>query len=201
MRGAALLLALVLAGSPLPASATPGASPETLARVLDEARALDERSVAELAADLASLEAETGVRARLVILRDLGAESSRTVAGRYIETGQENRLVLLVSMSDREVRIETSPDLDRRISDETWSRMLASEMLPGLRAVQHGAAVRQGVDGVRDVLSDRYEAPLTPPGDLAALRDIGVVALVACLLGLGLFPRSRARIVGQGRWS
>lgn len=174
------------------------ASPTGL--VIDRARALDERSIVELEATLESIQAETGVRSRLVILRDLGGEDASDVATRFVDPGDGDQAVLLLAMADREVRVETAGPLADRVPDHVWSDMLSAEMLPELRAVRHGAAVRQGLQGMRGVLVGDMPRAEPPTGNIAGLRDVGLVATVALLLSLGLFPRSRARIVGQGRW-
>lgn len=166
--------------------------------VIDEASALAEGTRQELSDTLARIETSTGVRGRLVVVRDLGGKTASAAAMAYIDTGSQEQAVLLMAMREREVRIQTTPGLQARIPDQTWSGMISSEMIPELRRVRQASAARRGVEAMGDVLANQYEpSRLGTVGDFGALRDVGVVALVAFLLALGLYPRSRARIIGR----
>lgn len=190
-----VIAALVLCAGP--AQATP-----THPHVLDSTGTLFETTRDRLEAESAAIQARTGVEVFVVLQNNLAGRTAREAAQSLpLWNPSRDQIVLLLAMTERQVRIETSPGLAAEYPDIVWATLIETEMLPDLRRGRNGAAVRSGMEAISQTVSPA--APTRPAiavrGDPRALRDMGFL-LIAGLLAIFSFSGSRHLRIARGRW-
>lgn len=192
---AALASAVLLAAS----AATAAPSPR---HVIDNAGTLFETTRDYIEQKSVQTSVDTGVELFVVVQQNLGGRSAREAAlAAPIWDPSREQVLLLLSMTDRQVRIEASPSVVARIPDAQWARLIETEMLPKLRRGRNGAAVRAGVDAIGAELVGHPAGAgvFQPRGDARALRDL-VLVLIAGLLAAVSFNGARHLKIRRGGW-
>ena len=179
------------------------AAPARHPHVLDHANYLFENTVDDIEAASVRLRRATGVELFVVAEPTLGGQSAREFAiDLPIWDPAREQVVLLVALTEREVRIEASPSVSRHITDREWTELIQREILPKLRSGHNGSAVRAGVAAISSRLTDAGE-PAEPQvgffGDPRGLRDILFVLAAGFLAGVS-FSNTRHLKVARGRW-
>lgn len=194
-----LVAGLVWLGLATGAVAAPAIHPH----VLDHAHYLFENTVEDLEAQSVALRQATGVELFVVAEPTLGGRSAREFAlDLPIWDPSREQVVLLVALTEREVRIEASPSVSQRVSDRQWTDLIQREILPRLRRGSNGSAVRAGVTAISSRLTDEDPPALHQvglSGDPRGLRDILFVLTAGFLAGVS-FNSARHLKVVRGRW-
>ncbi|WP_282007987.1 TPM domain-containing protein [Brevundimonas aveniformis] len=190
-----MIAALALCAGP--AMATP-----THPHVLDSTGTLFETTRDRLEAESAAIQARTGVEVFVVLQSNLGGKTAREAAQSLpLWNPSRDQIVLLLAMTERQVRVETSPGLSAEYPDVVWATLIETEMLPDLRRGRNGAAVRSGMNAISQTVS--HTASTRPSvavrGDPRALRDMGFL-LVAGLLAVFSFSGARHLRIARGHW-
>lgn len=182
--------------------AGPAVAMPTHPHVLDSTGTLFETTRDRLEAESAAIQARTGVEVFVVLQNNLAGKTAREAAQSLpLWNPSRDQIVLLLAMTERQVRIETSPGLSTDYPDIVWATLIETKMLPDLRRGRNGAAVRSGMDAISQTVS---HAASTPPsvavrGDPRALRDMGFL-LVAGLLAVFSFSSARHLRIARGHW-
>lgn len=191
-RGLLVLTTLALLLVPTWAEARP--------RVVDRG-ALFPSTERELEARLAEIFEETGVDVHLLVVNRLDGRTAGEVAREQpIWSTPGPRMLVLMSLDERQVRIETDPSLRAAHSDAAWANLIETRMLPSLRASRHATALRLGVEAIRGELlgGDANPRPLRRRS-FDALRDTLFVLFAGLLAGLS-FNRLRREQMWRARW-
>jgi uncharacterized protein len=161
IRPTALLLILVTALSFLAAPAARAALtfPPLSGRVVDDAHVLSPKTVSDLTAKLADLEAKTGRQLVVVTLpslqgddiQDYGYQLGR--AWGVGQKGQNNGVLFIVVPSEHKVRIEVGYGLEPILTDALSSVILQNEVLPKFRAGDVEGGVTAGTNAIIQQLS------------------------------------------------
>lgn len=169
-------------------------------RVEDRAGVLFETTETELEARLDAMAERTGVNVSVMVVDNLAGATAEEAARSSPPRDQPGqRLVLLVAMTERQVRIEADRELSARHSDAAWARLIETQMLGALRAGRQGTAIRQGLDAIEaELLGQDRASSGSQGGTLAALRDT-IFVLVAGLLAVLSFNRVRRERVCRAR--
>lgn len=193
-----LVSALVWIGLASSAAAAPAAHPH----VLDRAHFLFERTLDEVEVASARLQQDTGVELFVVVEPSLRGRSAREVAlDLPVWNSSREQVVLLVALTEREVRIEASPSVSRRVSDREWTNLIQTEIIPRLRTGHNGSAVRAGVDAISGQLTEGSASAPRPGlrGDPRGLRDILFILVAGFLAGVS-FSSTRHLKIARGQW-
>lgn len=205
-----------------PASGTLAAIPAWRAPLTDSANVLDPAQAARIHYKLADFQAQRGVHPSVLIVQDTGAETleryAARVAGRGVldAEGQDDHMLLLVSVSQRAMHIATGRGLEARmpaavalrIADERAKPLLNDdEYADGIDAaldalaVQFGGALAQRpeVAGTPWMFARDATAPPEQPdaGWFVALEMVGS-AVLAALLGYAAYRWRAMRLCAAG---
>ncbi|HEV2104635.1 MAG TPA: TPM domain-containing protein [Candidatus Eisenbacteria bacterium] len=226
-----LVFALALAAALVPAARAAGAPPDTTGRapipayagyVNDRAGILGDARAAQLEAFLDQLARETGVQFAVLTLRTTAPEDPAEYKVRVFEAwgigrkGEDNGLLLLVAMAERQLKFETGYGLEGTLPDGWEARMLRDLAVPAFRDGRYADGVTAAVLAAAQRIAADKHVTLTWNG--AELRydrggggtDGGLpswfVALILFLvvasirLWLGGAGRRRGWYAGLGGW-
>jgi uncharacterized protein len=164
LRGAALLLALLLlVAAALPALAAPRL-PALTGRVVDGAGMLDAADEAAIHQKLAALEEKTTdqlVVVTLDSLQDYAIEEFGVALGRAWQIGQQgknNGVLLIVAPKERKVRIEVGYGLEGVLTDTLAGNIVHNRILPLFRQGRMSEGIVAGVDDIVDTLTGDADA-------------------------------------------
>ena len=127
------------------------AIPAAVGFVNDHARKLDETTRARLEAFLDQLKRKTGAEFAVLVMPSTAPVSpseykvavfQRWGLGRK---GQDDGLLMLVAIEEREVRFETGYGLEGTLPDGLQSRIFRAEMAPRFRAGDYAGGITAGV--------------------------------------------------------
>jgi uncharacterized protein len=232
LRLACLLLVTVLAGSaaatapavadsiPLPPAGVPAAEdstpvPDPVGFVNDHAGVLDPGTRARLEGFLDRLRRATGVEFAVLAVRTTAPMTPTEYKVRVFERwglgrrGEDDGLLMLVALEEREVRFETGYGLEGTLPDGLQSRIFREIMAPRLRAGDYAGAIVEGVKACAARIADekgvalewegrelRYDAPPAPRLPLALLLGLFVLVMVVVALAAS---RNQERFRGRRR--
>lgn len=157
--GFSLVLALAAAwgtGAPARAQESPGGStepaiPEPVGFVNDHAGKLDEETTAKLEAFLDQLKQKTGAEFAVLIMPTTAPTSPSEYKVAVFQKwglgkkGEDNGLLMLIAIEEREVRFETGYGLEGVLPDGLQSRIFREEMAPRFREGDWSGGVVAGV--------------------------------------------------------
>jgi uncharacterized protein len=113
------------------------------------------------------LEQKTGAQAAVVTLKSLDGGQIDDFANRLFERwgigkkGADNGLLLIASIADRKVRIETGYGLEGALPDAAAGRLLDQYVLPAFRAGHFSGGLRAGATALAAVAAAEFGAELT----------------------------------------
>lgn len=206
----AALTVLVLAGA---CAAAAGAQdlPAAVGRVNDFAGILDADAERALDAELATLEADTSAEVAVATVPSLGGRSVEEYATALFnqwgigQAERDNGVLVLVSVNDREMRIEVGYGLEGVLPDGLAGAIIRETFLPAFRDGDYQRGIRQGVSRVVEVV--RRNEPLTAAEREALDRAAAeasqswvVAAFLSIFVGIGAFvagTAAGARVVVQ----
>ncbi|MCI0509285.1 uncharacterized protein C8E00_102322 [Chromohalobacter marismortui] len=188
--------------------------PELTGRVVDQADLLDASTEKELSGMLAAHEDASSEQVVVVTLPDLQGvpiEQYGYQLGRHWgigQQGEDNGALLIVSMADRDVRIEVGYGLEGRLTDAQSSAIITQTIIPAFREGDYATGIIQGTKAIIKVLggdpmADAPAVGAAPEHDKA--RDVGgasvaffvmlmiVMAIVRGIGGGGRGGRRRGR--------
>jgi len=195
------------------ALAGPAAFPQPVGYVNDFANLLDPSARASLDAKLAAYSRATGNEIAIAIFPDLGGAPIDDFTARLEEAwkvgrrGQDNGVLLVVAVREREVRIEVGYGLEGRVTDAQAGEIIRRDIAPSFRAGDYAGGVNTAVDALIALIGGAPGAASPPPPTgsgsdsgswwwLAPLAWFGVLGVMARLRGRRC-PRCHARLVAS----
>ncbi len=138
--------------------------PPLQGRVNDLAALLDDATRYRLEAMLAQLEEQTaGMQIALLTLNSLEGEDlsdfSYRVASAWKlgQAGQNNGALLLVSLDDRQIRIEVGYGLEERLTDAKSSYIINREIIPRFKKGDYAAGIEAGIQAMIGVVGGQAD--------------------------------------------
>lgn len=185
--------------------------------VLDQAELLDPDQEAQIALLAGALYEDLGVDLNVVTVTSVAQGSTKELATELFNTwriGDPERntgLLILVSLGDRRMEMETGYGLESTLSDGWLGAMQQQDMVPAFKQGHYGEGLVRGVQEIDLRLRDKPQAVLEgaaapaydaqaqehggshESGDSNALPIAGGTGGAVLLLGAGLFVRRRRR--------
>ncbi|MDN2565663.1 YgcG family protein [Aquibium sp. A9E412] len=156
MRTAAAALATALLVLALAAAAA--ALPALTGRVVDGAGVIDAASEAALTERLAAFEARASDQIVVATLDTLDGEAIEPFANRLFrawglgQAGEDNGVLLLVAVGDRQMRIEVGYGLEGTLTDLHSKLIIENTLVPAFRAGDFSGGISRAVDDIITVL-------------------------------------------------
>lgn len=162
--------------------------------VTDAAHVLSDATRAELETTLAALDASTTEQVAVVTVPDMGGDYIEHYAAKLFETWgigtakQDNGVLLVVAVKERELRIEVGYGLEGALPDATADAIIQDDMIPLLKEGDYDGAVTKGVASIVAAIDGEYQAPAagsTAGADPTGFFIFGMIALqwLAAILG------------------
>jgi len=165
--------------------------PPLKARVTDLSGALPQERKAALERRLAEFEGRKGAQVAVLVLPTVRPESIEQFGIRLAEQwklgrkGVDDGLILIVALSDREMRIEVGYGLEGVVPDVVAKRIIEEVIIPRFKAGDVPGGIEAGVDKLLAVIDGE---PLPPPAsdagsgagdDVDLLFPVFMIAIVA----------------------
>lgn len=176
-------------------------------RVHDEAKVLSQQTVDQLENQLKVYEDSTTNQVGILIISSLGGEPLEEYSLRVAEKwklgnkDRDNGVLLLVSVDDHKIRIETGYGLEGVLTDALSSRIIRNEIAPHFRKDDYDGGVMAGVNSIIAAIGGEYTAEDANDNSVEALgwkERLGIGLFVFGILGIftciGLF------VPGCGGW-
>ncbi len=213
MRSIRAVAALLLVASSLGAARGVAAAtiadaaqfPPLTGRVVDLAGVLSADTEADVAAQLAAWERQSGnqiVVATLTSLAGADVETYGYQLARHWQLGDAERddgVLFFVVPSERVVRIEVGYGLEGELTDALTATIIQTRVLPAFRDGDYDRGVRTGVAAIIEVLSGDYAPQQTERRRLALPIGLFWIALVLVLLA-AFGGRPGRRIARAAAW-
>jgi uncharacterized protein len=202
LRLALLLLALLLALAPEAAAQAPIPPAPRDLPVLDAAGVLSPSEREALGRKLVAFDDTTGAQLAIVVLPTVdGADMNETATaiGRAWGVGdaeQDNGVVLLVALNDREMYIATGLGSEGPLPDVLAGRIIRDVIAPRFREGRFYAGLDAGADAILAALRGEYTAADRAPRPVASGDGLGaalslVFFLLVLFLVLSILSRGR----------
>ncbi len=159
-------------------------------RVHDEARVLSAAVVQRLETQLKQHEDSTGNQIAVLIIQSLEGETledySLRVAHDAWKLGSKNNdngVLLLVAVEDRQMRIEVGQGLEGVLTDAATNRIIRNEMVPNFRRGDYNTGVQAATDAIIQVIAGEYKNT----GSASKPRSVNplvIILLIIVILGL-----------------
>ena len=173
--------------------------------VHDEANVLSTQAKFRLESILQAERDSTSNQIAILIIPSLEGGSLEEYSLRVAEkwklgkADKDNGALLLISIQDRQIRIEAGYGLEGTLTDAMSSRIIRNEIAPHFRNGDYEAGVEAGLTGMIKAISGEYvnEDPL-PQKRHAKKFPLGTIIIIIIIIILG--SRGR-RGGGGGHWS
>jgi len=217
MRSAALVALALLIGS---ASASAQTFPKLTQPVNDFAGVVDRASRDEMDRRIRALEAGTPNHDAVVVVTVETIAPSQSIEEYAVhlfekagigQKKQDNGLLVLFAMNERQVRIEVGYDLEGFIPDGYAGDTIRQEMLPAFRRGEYGPGLLAGTTRLINRIADKRGVTLADvPRATSQTKDTGRITsvipfvLIIIFIIIGMIrrggPRSRYRRGPWGGW-
>ncbi len=177
----ALLMSLPVLGQVIPPSGE---------WVTDRAGLLSQSEIQSLSASLAGHEKNSSTQIVIVILPDLGGMSASSYAFELGDTwgvgqkGEDNGIVLLVSVGDREVFIATGYGVEGAVPDVIAGRIIREIITPNFRRGRYYDGLQTAVDALIEATGGGTPSQLAqnPLGSADGRRLLFAIFVIAIIL-------------------
>lgn len=151
--------------------------------VNDSAGVMTENEESELTVFLTELNDSTGIQMAVLTIPSLEGESIEEFSIRVAETwklGQkdkDNGALLLVSLDDRELRIETGYGLESSLTDMKCGLIIRNVITPYFRNGDYGEGITAGIKNMAGIASG--DESMVEPSLEREDSDIGIKSIIA----------------------
>ncbi len=132
--------------------------PKLKGRVNDLAGVLNSSERADLENRLMRLEEQSSAQVAVLIIPSLRGENLESWSIRVAEKwqlgekGKDNGAILLISMRDRKLRLETGYGLEGSLTDAKSSYIIRNVIAPGFKRGNYYSGIRDGVDIISGII-------------------------------------------------
>jgi len=180
--------------------------PPLKSRVNDLAGLIQPSTEQQLESALAQLEESDSTQVVVLTIPSLEGEVLEEFSVRVVEQwligqkGIDNGVLLLVSKSDRKIRIEVGYGLEGKLTDLTAGRIIRNIMVPQFKMGQFDQGIINGVSAIVAVVRGEFKAPISPQRNRGRRSSspgvLGMIALVLFLNMIGRVKRSVGAAAG-----
>lgn len=170
--------------------------------VNDEANVLTAEQKSQLETLAVNFEAQTGNEIAVLITSELKDESIEDMAVRIFEEwgvgkkGEDNGVLILLAVKDREVRIEVGYGLEGDLTDLRSNQIINETMIPALRQGDYFNALLGAMNRIIAVVrGEELSIPSPSPSGFFDGEFVWVYFLIGYLV-LGMFSRTRSWWLG-----
>lgn len=173
--------------------------------VHDEANVLSAQAKAELEVILKAERDSTSNQIAVLIIPSLDGEALEEYSLRVAEKwklGQkdkDNGALLIISIGDRLVRIETGYGLEGALTDALSSRINRNEIAPRFRQGDFDGGVKAGVLAIMQAIKGEYKNDAPPPRKKSRKNSPLITLLI--IVAIIIFASRRRGGGGGGGWS
>ncbi|HET9706035.1 MAG TPA: TPM domain-containing protein, partial [Vicinamibacterales bacterium] len=174
--------------------------PKPVGRVTDLAELIDPSTEAVIDQQLAALERRTSAEVAVATVRSLDGMSIEEYANRLFkvwgigQAKQDNGVLVLVALNEREMRIEVGYGLEGVLPDGLAGQIIREEFTPRFRNDDYSGGIRAGVTRVAAVV-ERHQ--ILTPEELARFNESGggdgdapvwiIIPFMGLFVGIGFF--------------
>lgn len=136
--------------------------------VNDFAKVLSPTDKANLESKLSALNTSTGNQIAVVIIPSLGGDTIENFANKLFSDWKignkklDNGALILVSIQDREIRIEVGYGLEPTLTDITASRIISETITPEFKKGNYASGLSAGIDQIEKIIGGE---PLPAPAN------------------------------------
>lgn len=141
--------------------------PEPTGFVNDFAGVLDSRDINTMEAIITAVEQKTGAEIAVVTVETVepyGSLEQYSVELAHTwgigKEGEDNGILLILAMKEREVRLEVGYGLEGAIPDGLAGEILDTSVLPAFRQGNYGEGFTKGVKAVAGIIAEEYNVEL-----------------------------------------
>ncbi|NJN41471.1 MAG: YgcG family protein [Flammeovirgaceae bacterium] len=159
-------------------------------RVHDEAGVLKSSTVEQLEQQLKSFEDSTSNQIAILIINSLDGDVLEDYSLRVAETwqlgqhGKDNGVLLLISIDDREMRIEVGRGLEGVLTDATCYLIIRNEITPRFRQGNFDEGVSEAINAITKSIEGEYTADIA---DTDGPNEFGLSGGEAIFIGIFVF--------------
>jgi uncharacterized protein len=196
----------------IPIEQIPKLNPQGGLWVSDRANLLSQAGVKQISDDIAKLEAETGTEIAVVTVPDtLPYPTPKAYATALFnrwkigKKSQDNGVLILVSLKDRRIEIETGYAVQGFLPDAKVKDIIYTYMIPSFKTGNHEEGIRAGVTVLSGFFRDAYglrQTQFKPQIAMSILHLVLAILMVGVSFPLMLilyFVYFRCAVGGNGR--
>lgn len=191
----------------------PAQLPRPQAWVSDLAGVIDTASEAQLNSLLQELKEKTGAEVAVVTVKSLEGDSIEGFAAALFEDwgmgvkGENNGVLILTAVEDREVKIEVGYGLESILPDGLTGQIIRDKMIPFFKQGDYAGGLYRGALALSEVIAQNAGERLTPqetPPEIS-FRDAAALFLLFVFFGPVMFLLRRRHprgfyTSGRGGW-
>ena len=113
---------------------------------------------------------------------------------------KNNGVLLLVSLSDRQMRIEVGYGLEGVLTDAICSRIIRNEILPRFKSRDYYAGLAQGCNSITKAVRGEYKSKDNDDGEAGPGSIILIIIIIVFVMIFGRRGRSGSNRSGRGMW-
>ncbi len=151
---------------------------------------------------LSDLEKSTGNEVSIVIIPSLGGDTIENFAVNLYKDwglgkkGVDNGALVLVSIADRQIRIEVGYGLEPVLTDITTSRIISETITPEFKKGDYAGGLSAGVDQIVSVLNGEVLSPSTPTRSIPLFPNFFYFILFVFVYLASILGRSKSWWMG-----
>lgn len=181
-------------------------------RVNDVAGVLSSNTIEELEQLLKAHEDSTTNQIAVLIINSLDGEILEQYSLKVAETwalgqkGKDNGVLLLVSLTDRKMRIEVGYGLEGDLTDALSSRIIRNEIAPYFRQENYDQGIKSGVEAIIAAIDGSYVASAASTENFADVNGefmpwyLRIVVGLVFLIVIGTFTFFAFMTKGCSSW-
>jgi uncharacterized protein len=175
--------------------------------VHDEAGILSQPAISELESILKAERDSTSNQIAVLIIPSLQDEAIEEYSLRVAEKwgigqkGKDNGALLLISMQDKRMRIETGYGLEGTLTDAMSSRINRNEIVPRFRQGDYDGGVKAGVIAIMHTIKGEYKNDAPREVKRKSRGNSSLITLLIIIAVIIFLARRRGGGGGGGYWS
>lgn len=136
---------------------------------------------------------QNGTELAVVTLSSLEDQPIESVALAYFDQwqigkkGEDNGVLLLLAINDREIRIHTGYGVEGSLPDGMAGRIIRQDIVPHLQNDDYDAAVIAGVDRILAQISNPEQIQNSAQGDVSVWTVILIMLILFGIIGLFIY--------------
>lgn len=175
--------------------------PELKSRVNDYANIINKNDEAAISEYLAALDEQTGIQIAVLTIPSLKGEDIAAFGIKVAEkwklgkSGEDNGALLLVSMAERELRIEAGYGLEGSLTDAKCGLIIRNVIIPEFRDGNYSGGILKGVQNMGGIASGNVELVNKNVLEGEENSTVGIIFIIIWLIFIFTIIGSRGGIL------